>query len=61
MTKHSIDLGTLQTALQTARRTHSINQRNLTKAQEASARSKKALDDAQASLDAGARSVLQNG
>lgn len=61
MTKHPIDLGTLQTALQSARRTHLGNQRALTKCQEATARSKKALLDAQEALDAGSRSVLANG
>lgn len=59
--KHPIDLGTLQTALVASRRTHLANQRALTKAQEAAARSKKALDDAQANLEAASRSVLANG
>lgn len=61
MTKHSIDLGTLQTALANARRLHTTNGKALTKAQESFARSKKTLDDAQASLEAASRSVLANG
>jgi hypothetical protein len=61
MTKHPIDLGTLQSALQNARRQHTSNSRALTKAQDAHARSKKVLDDAQASLEAASRSVLSNG
>lgn len=59
--KHSIDLGTLQTALVNARRQHTLNSKAMVKAQEAHAQSKKVLDDAQAALDAGSRSVLQNG
>jgi len=61
VTKHPIDLGTLQTALQNARHQHTTNGKALTKAQEAHARSKKVLDDAQASLEAASRSVLANG
>lgn len=61
MTKHPVDLGTLQTALQNARRTHTTNQKALTKAQEAHARSKKVLDDSHAALDAASRNVLANG
>lgn len=61
MTKHPIDLGTLQTALTVARRTHGTNAKALTKAQDAHSRSKKALDDATANLEAASRSILANG
>jgi len=61
MTKHPIDLGTLQTTLQNARRAHGTNQKALTKAQDAAGRSKKALDDATANLEAASRSILANG
>lgn len=61
MTKHPVDLGTLQTALANARRQHASNQKALTKAQEAHARSKKVLDDSHAALDAASRNVLANG
>lgn len=60
-TKHPIDLGTLQTALQNARRQHSTNARALTKAQDAASRSKKVLDDTTAALDAASRNILANG
>jgi hypothetical protein len=59
--RHSIDLGTLQTTLQNARRQHSTNSKALTKAQDAAARSKKTLDDAHAALDAASRNILANG
>ncbi len=59
--RHPIDLGTLQSALAASRRTHASNQKALLKAQDAHARSKKVLDDAQASLEAASRSVLANG
>lgn len=59
--RHSIDLGTLQSTLVNARRTHALNARALTKAQDAAARSKKVLDDAHAALDAASRNILANG
>lgn len=58
---HSIDLGTLQSTLQNARRQHATNAKALTKAQDAAARSKKTLDDAHAALDAASRNILANG
>lgn len=59
--RHPIDLGTLQSALQNARRQHQTNSRTLTKAQDAAARSKKVLDDSHAALDAASRNILANG
>lgn len=61
MTKHPIDLGTLQSALQNSRRQHATNAKALTKAQDAAARSKKILDDTHAALDAASRNILANG
>lgn len=61
MTKHPIDLGTLQSALVASRRNHTSNQKALTKAQDAHSRSKKALEDAHAALDAASRNILSNG
>jgi hypothetical protein len=61
MTKHSIDLGTLQTILANARRAHSSNAKALSKAQEAAKRSKLALDSATAALEDAARNILANG
>jgi hypothetical protein len=59
--RYPIDLGTMQSALANARRTHALNSKALTKAQDAAARSKKILDDAHAALDAASRNVLANG
>lgn len=59
--RYSIDLGTLQTQLVNARRTHTLNSRALTKAQDSAARSKKVLDDTHAALDAASRNILANG
>lgn len=59
--RHSIDLGTLQSTLQNARRQHATNAKALTKAQDSAARSKKTLDDAHAVLDAASRNILANG
>lgn len=58
---HSIDLGSLQTALVSARKAHAANAKALTKAQDAHAQSKKSLDDSHAALDAASRSILANG
>jgi hypothetical protein len=60
-TKPSIDLGTLQTAYQNARRTHALNVKALAKAQDAAKRSKATFDSAQAALEDAARNVLANG
>ncbi|MFT4115601.1 hypothetical protein [Bradyrhizobium sp.] len=61
MTRPLIDLGALQAELMSARETHQAAAKALTKAQEAHARSKRALDDATAALDASSRCVLANG
>lgn len=59
--RHPIDLGTLQSTLQNARRQHATNAKALCKAQDAAARSKKTLDDTHAALDAASRNILANG
>lgn len=61
MTKHAVDLGTLQTALTLARRTHASNAKALAKAQDAHQRSKKSLEDTTANLEAASRAILANG
>ncbi len=60
-TAPSIDLGTLQTTFQNARKTHILNSKALTKAQEAAKRSKQALESATGALEDAARNVLANG
>jgi hypothetical protein len=57
----SINLGTLQSTLQAARKDHSTNSKALAKAQEAAKRSKLALENATAALEEAARNVLANG
>lgn len=60
-TSPSINLGTLQATLLSARKVHSTNAKALTKAQEAAKRSKLALENATAALEDAARNVLSNG
>lgn len=60
-TAHSIDLGSLQSALVAARKLHGTNSKAKEKADEAFARSKRALLAAQEALDAASKTVLNGG